>query len=99
MQNGHRWVVREKNSGKWIKGIDDSPFKVNLIEDLAEALRYATRFRAEEDASYLTMQGKKEGRQTHGMFFEVWEFEDSDRSRQVYPYLVFTPSQKQEKDA
>ena len=96
MQNGHRWVVREKATGKWVKSVDGSPFRIELVEDLAEALRYGTRFRAEDDASYLTEQGKKKTSQLHVMFFEVYEFEDSDRARQVDPRLVFTPKAKKQ---
>ena len=97
MQNGYRWVVREKTTGKWIKSADSSPFRIELIEDLSEALRYGTKFRAEDDASYLTKQGKKKTSQLYGMLFEVYEFEDSDRPKQTDPYLVFTPATKKEK--
>lgn len=96
MQNGHRWVVREKTTGKWVKSVDGSPFRIELVEDLAEALRYGTRFRAEDDASYLTNLGKDKRISIHGQSFEVWEFEDSDRARQVDPHLVFTPKAKKQ---
>lgn len=99
MQNGNRWIVREKVSGKWIKSVGDSPFRIELVEDMAEALRYGTRFRAEDDASFLSRsaRSKKGNASLRGMVFEVYEFEDSDRPRQADPHLVFTPRTKEGK--
>lgn len=100
MQNGHRWVVREKTTGKWVKSADDiSGGGAVLTDDLAEALRYGTRFRAEDDAKTLTrMANRKDDSwlDIRGMLFEVYEFADSDRARQVLPYRVFTPETKEE---
>lgn len=97
MQNGHRWIVREKNTGKWVKAVDGVPIVAEYTEDLAEALRYGTRFRAEDDAKTLTAagRGKHPNVSLVGMFFEVYEFDSSDRARQVLPYLVFTPNTKE----
>ena len=96
MQNGHRWVVREKTTGKWIVNVTDgSRDGIVFTDDLAEALRYGTKFRATDDASYLTSLGKDKRTSLFGMLFEVYEFDDSDRSRQVLPYLVFTPNTKE----
>ena len=98
MQNGYRWIVREKNSSKWIQKVTEaSKDGIVFSEDVSDALRYATRFRAEDDASYLTNCSKMKDSKIPGMFFEVYEFEDSDRSKQTDPYLVFTPSSKKEK--
>ena len=99
MQNGHRWVVREKTTGKWVKSVDGKPIVVEYTEDLAEALRYATRFRAEDDATELSAGARDSygNKSIRGMLFEVYEFEDSDRSRQVDPHLVFTPKEMPER--
>lgn len=99
MQNGHRWVVREKTTGKWVKSVDGIPIIVEYTEDLAEALRYATRFRAEDDANSITWAGRRSHPNSSlvGLLFEVYEFEDSDRSRQVDPHLVFTPKEMPER--
>lgn len=97
MQNGHRWVVREKTTGKWVMNADGGPpLSLELTDDLAEALRYGTRFRAEDDSSYLSKLGRDKRTSLFGMVFEVYEFADSDRKRQVLPYKVFTPESKEE---
>lgn len=98
MQNGHRWVVREKTTGKWIQKVTEaSKDGIAFTDDLAEALRYGTRFRAEDDASYLTHYARMKKSTIPGMLFEAYEFDDSDRSRQVLPYLVFTPEERPER--
>lgn len=96
MQNGHRWVVREKTTGKWIQKVTEaSKDGIVFTDDVAEALRYGTRFRAEDDSSYLTGYARQKKTTIPGMLFEVYEFADSDRARQVLPYLVFTPKAKE----
>lgn len=94
MQNGHRWVVREKTTGKWLRRVSLEK-GAELTDELADAMRFATRFRAEDDASFLSTQARRKDDSwmgIRGMVFEVYEFDDSDRSRQVLPYLVFTPN-------
>ena len=97
MQNGHRWVVREKTTGKWVRNVSLEE-GVCFTEDLTDALRYGTKFRAKDDASFMTNQARRKDDSwldIRGMLFEVYEFEDSDRSRQVLPYLAFTPNTKE----
>lgn len=99
MQNGHRWIIAEKTTRRWVRSVDGPPVKVGFADDMSEALRYGTRFRAEDDATYLShaARAKRGGESIKGMLFEVYEFDDSDRSRQVLPYLVFTPNTKEGK--
>lgn len=98
MQKGQRWVVRERTTGKWVMNADGGPpLSLELTDDLAEALRYGTRFRAEDDSSYLSQLGRDRRTSLFGMLFDVYEFDSSDRSRQVLPHLVFTPEERPER--
>ena len=96
MQNGYRWVIREKNSGKWLKSVMEASIDgLTLSDNLNDALRYAAKFRATDDANYLTSSAQKKKSTITGMLFEVYEFGDSDRDKQTEPYLVFTPKIKE----
>lgn len=95
MQNGYRWVIREKNSGKWLKSVMEASIDgLTLSDNLNDALRYAAKFRATDDANYLTSSAQKKKSTITGMLFEVYEFGDSDRDKQTEPYLIFTPEIK-----
>lgn len=95
MQNGYRWVIREKNSGKWLKSVTEASIDgLTLSDSLDDALRYAAKFRAKDDASYLTSYALQKKSTIPGMLFEVHEFSDSDRDKQTEPYLIFTPEIK-----
>lgn len=97
MQNGHRWVIREASTGKWIAKVTDASKEgIVFADDLENALRYGTKFRAVDDATYLTAQSRRKKSSIPGMLFEVYEFDDSDRKKQVLPYKVFTPKAKEE---
>ena len=98
MQNGHRWILREATTGKWLKSANGPPIRIELSDDMAEALRYGTKFRAVDDANELSRSGRnsKGNPALRGMLFEVYEFDDSDRKKQVLPYKVFTPKAKEE---
>lgn len=98
MQNGNRWVLRESTTGKWLKSANGPPIRIELCDDVSEALRYGTKFRAVDDANELSRAGrnKKGNEQLRGMLFEVYEFDDSERKKQVLPYRVFTPKAKEE---
>lgn len=87
MQNGYRWVVKEKTTGKWIAKVTEaSRDGIVFTDDLGEALRYGTRFRAEDDAKYLSACSRSKKTTIPGMLFEVYEFDDSERPKQVVPH-------------
>ena len=95
MQNGYRWVIKEKNSGKWLKSVTEASIDgLTLSDSLDDALRYGAKFRATDDASYLTSSARQRESTIPGMFFEVYEFSDSDRDKQTEPYLIFSPKIK-----
>lgn len=91
MQNGYRWVIKEKNSGKWLESVTEASIDgLTLSDSLDEALRYG----AKDDASYLTSRAQQKKSTIPGMFFEVYEFSDSERDKQTRPYLIFSPKIK-----